>query len=87
MIDPEDVAALDATGIVLIGRAANEIVASLWKQALADEGIVALLKPIGAGPSFGTTALSEYDVYVREDQADAARAIVAELSDEPDSTG
>ena len=84
MIDPDDERAIDGTRIVLTGRAPNEVVADLWRQVLEDEGIVVLLKPIGAGSSFGTSALSEHLVYVREDQLELAREIIADLESDAD---
>ena len=72
--------------IVQIATAPNEIVADMWRQALEDEGIVVALKPGGAGFAFGSSALMEHFVLVREDQAERARSIIAEIesSDEED---
>lgn len=78
---------LDRTRVVAVGVAPNEIVADMWRQVLADEGIVAALKPGGAGASFASNALNEHVVLVREDQAERAREVIAELesSDAPES--
>ncbi len=73
---------IDESRVVPVGTAANEIVADLWRQVLEDEGIIVALKPTGAGPSFGTNALNPHVVLVRDDQAERARAIIAELEEE-----
>lgn len=85
MSEITDEQALDEAGIIEVGRAPNEVIADLWRQVLEDEGIVPLMRPVGAGPSFGSTAFSEYQVLVREDQAPRARAIIAELEEESDT--
>jgi hypothetical protein len=74
--------------VVEVAVAPNEITADMWRQVLEDEGIVVALKPGGAGFSFGSSALMEHFVLVREDQAERARSIIAELesSDEEDSS-
>jgi hypothetical protein len=79
---------LDGQRVVQIAIAPNEITADIWRQVLEDEGIVVALKPGGAGFSFGSTALMEHYVLVREDQAERARSIIAELesSDEDASS-
>ncbi len=70
--------------IVEIAVAPNEITADMWRQVLEDEGIIVALKPGGAGFSFGSSALMEHFVLVREDQADRARSIIDEL-ESPDN--
>jgi hypothetical protein len=65
--------------VVEIAVAPNEITADMWRQVLEDEGIIVALKPGGAGFAFGSSALMEHYVLVREDQAERARAIIAEL--------
>jgi hypothetical protein len=74
--------------VVEVAVAPNEITADMWRQVLEDEGIIVALKPGGAGFSFGSSALMEHYVLVREDQAERARAIIAELesSDDEDSS-
>lgn len=81
--DPQ---AIDASRIVQVGRAPNEVIADLWRQVLEDEGIVVLLKPAGAGPSLGSNALSEHLLFVREDQAESARDIIASLESGTDDS-
>ena len=73
---------LDGARVVPVATAPNEIVADMWRQVLEDEGIIVALKPTGAGSSFGTNALNQHIVLVREDQAELAREIIAELESE-----
>lgn len=74
----------DGQRVVEIAVAPNEITANMWRQVLEDEGIVVALKPGGVGFAFGSSALMEHFVLVREDQAELARAIIAELESEDD---
>ncbi len=74
-----DEAASDSGRVIEIAVAPNEITADIWRQVLEDEGIIVALKPGGAGFAFGSSALMEHFVLVREDQADLARSIIAEL--------
>ena len=48
--------ALDESHAVTIAVAPNEIVAQMWQEVLRDEGIIAALKPSGAGHSFASPA-------------------------------
>jgi|GEM_PF-607661 len=70
--------------VVEVAVAPNEITADIWRQVLEDEGIVVALKPGGVGFAFGSSALMEHFVLVREDQADLARSIIAELESSDD---
>jgi hypothetical protein len=76
---------LDDARVVPVGTAPNEVVADMWRQVLEDEGIIATLMPTGIGPSIGTSALSQHVLLVREDQAELAREIIADL--ESDDSG
>jgi len=74
---PEDVRS------VRIATAPNETIAVMWRDLLADEGIVAAIQPGGAGYSFGHNLLNEQYILVREDQAERAMQIIDEFeSDE-----
>lgn len=64
---------------VHIATAPNETVAEMWRQALRDEGIIALIRSGGAGYSFGHNLLNEQYVFVRKDQEDLAREIIDDL--------
>lgn len=76
----------DDVRVVAAAVAPNEIVAELWQQVLEDEGIIVALKPGGMGHSYVTNALNEHYILVREDQAERARAIIAELETEDESS-
>ena len=70
---------IDSGRVVEVAVAPNEITADIWRQVLEDEGIIVALKPGGAGFAFGSSALMEHFILVREDQAELARSIIAEL--------
>lgn len=70
---------LDDSRVVQVATAPNEAIAMMWKDVLEDDGIVVMLKPGGAGFALGYAALSEHFVYVRADQADQAREVLAEF--------
>lgn len=74
----------DADSIVSIWSAANQLEAEMLQQVLADEGIVAMIKPVGAGHSFASPALVEHAVLVRGDQARLAREVAAAFAAEED---
>lgn len=69
------------TGTTVVAYAPNEIVADMWRQVLLDEGIIAAVKPAGFGHAFGSIALAEHHIIVREDQAEAARSILADFDE------
>jgi hypothetical protein len=75
---------IDSSSIVLVGTAPNEIVADLWRQVLLDEGVIAMIKPIGLGFAYVSNSLNPHHIYVRTDQADLARDVIASLSEEKD---
>ncbi len=70
---------LDRAQVVPVAVASNEIVAALWREALAEEGIVALVKATGPGLAYFTNFANEHVLYVLEPLADRAREILAEL--------
>jgi hypothetical protein len=65
--------------IVHVATAPNETIAAMWRDVLRDEGIIVMIKGGGAGYTFGQNLLNEQYLMVREDQADAARAIIDEF--------
>lgn len=75
---------LDDSQSVAIAVAPNEVVAQMWQELLRSEGIIAALKPAGAGHSFATPALFEHYVLVLSDQADRARAIIDDFESADD---
>jgi hypothetical protein len=72
---------LDQTWTVHVATAPNEPIALMWRDVLAHEGIIALLKPGGAGYSYGHNALNEHYILVRDDQADLARQVLADFGE------
>jgi hypothetical protein len=70
---------IDRFRVVQVAVAPNEPIADLWRQILDDEGIVAVVKPAGAGFAFGSNALNQQIILVREDQAELARDILSEI--------
>ena len=78
--------AISDSAIEQVGTAPNEIVADLWRQVLLGEGVVALLKPTGLGHAWVSNSLNPHQVYVRSDQAELARDVIASLSDAVDDS-
>ncbi|HEX2282933.1 MAG TPA: DUF2007 domain-containing protein [Thermomicrobiales bacterium] len=68
--------------IVFLMTAPNEPMARFWEDVLVDVGIPVLVKPGGPGAGgWGSVATFEHDLYVRRDDLDRAREIVAEDGD------
>lgn len=76
---------LDDSLAVQVATAPNEAIGLMWKDVLEDEGIVVMLKPGGAGFALGNAALSEHFVFVRDDQADQAREVLADFLTEDET--
>ena len=73
----------DDQEIAFLLSAPNEPMARFWEQVLADAGIPALVRPGGPGAGgWGSVATFAHDLYVRRDDLEQARAIVAEDDDE-----
>lgn len=68
--------------VVHIATAPNEPIAMMWRDVLADEGIVAVVKGGGTGYGLGHNLLNEQYILVREDQAARAREILDELEED-----
>ena len=65
--------------VVFLMTAPNEPMARFWEQVLVDEGIPVLVRPGGPGAgAWGSVAIFEHDLFVREDELQRAREIVAE---------
>jgi hypothetical protein len=75
----------DPSRVVRVATAPNEALAGFWRSVLEDEGIVVAVKAGGAGFALGTNALNEHHILVRDDQAEQARAILAELEADADA--
>jgi len=66
--------------IVSVARVANEPLAQLWRQVLADEGIRGVVKPSGPGfGGWGSVANLEHELLVLESTLPRARRILHEL--------
>ena len=62
--------------------APNEPMARFWEDVLVDAGIPVLVKPGGPGAGgWGSVATFEHDLYVRREDLERAREIVAEDGD------
>lgn len=63
--------------IVLLDTVANEPLAQMWVDVLTDAGIQAFTRVGGPGiGAWGSSAMLEHDVYVRQSQLAVARQIV-----------
>ena len=59
--------------------APNEPIALLWEQMLVEAGIPALVRPGGPGAgAWASVATFEHEIYVRADDLDRARQILAD---------
>jgi hypothetical protein len=62
--------------------APNEPIALMWQDMLRDAGIPALVRPGGPGAgAWGSVATFEHELYVRDEDLERARQIVAEEDD------
>ena len=69
--------------VAYLMTAPNEPMARYWEDVLVDAGIPVLVRPGGPGAGgWGSVAMFAHDLYVRHEDLDRAREIVAE-----DSTG
>lgn len=70
--------------LAVIAVAPNEIVARLWQGALAEEGIRAMLRPLGPGyGAWASAATLEHEIAVLATDAARAREVLAALDEEP----
>ena len=66
--------------IVFLAKVANEPLAQLWRQVLADNGIRGVVKPSGPGfGGWGSAATLEHELLVLESTLPRARRILHEL--------
>ena len=69
----------DGQEIAFLLSAPNEPMARFWEQVLADEGIPVLVRPGGPGAGgWASVATFSHDLYVRQEDLERAREIVAE---------
>jgi hypothetical protein len=63
--------------------APNEPIARMWEEMLRDAGIPALVQPGGPGAgAWASVATFEHNLYVRQEDLDRAREIVADEADD-----
>lgn len=80
----------DDDPIVYLATVGNQPLAQMWAELLADEGVRAMLKPLGPGMgAWASTATFEHELYVLQSQLDQAKAIVRQLEadSEADANG
>lgn len=71
--------------LVSVATAPNEPIAYLWADALRDAGIRVLVRPLGPGlGAWASAATFEHDLAVLADEADRARALLADLMGDDD---
>ena len=69
--------------LAFLMTAQNEPMARYWEDVLVDAGIPVLVRPGGPGAGgWGSVATFAHDLYVRNDDLDRAREIVAADADE-----
>lgn len=66
--------------LVPVAVAAGEIEAALWRDALADAGIRAMVKNTGPGAGYFPSFSDQFVLYVLASAAERAREILAELA-------
>jgi len=69
--------------LVQVAVAPNEIVAALWQGALEEEeGIPVLVKVLGLGYAYWSPFVADRALFVRRQDAERAKEILASLSEE-----
>jgi hypothetical protein len=68
--------------LVQVAVAPNEIVAALWQGALEEEGIPVLIKVLGLGYAYWSPFVADRALFVRRQDAERAKEILASLSEE-----
>ena len=69
--------------IAFLMTAPNEPMARFWEDVLVDAGIPVLVRPCGPGAGgWGSVATFAHDLFVRNDDLDRAREIIAADTDE-----
>ncbi len=77
----------DDEPIVYLATVGNEPLARMWAEILADEGVRAMLKPLGPGMgAWASTATFEHELYVLQSQLSQAQAIVRQLEVDGDAS-
>lgn len=68
--------------LVQVAVAPNEIVAALWQGALEEEGMPVLVKVLGLGYAYWSPFVADRALFVRRQDAERAKEILASLSEE-----
>ncbi|MBX6343183.1 MAG: hypothetical protein IRY97_12040 [Thermomicrobiaceae bacterium] len=68
--------------IVPVAVASSEAIAELWRGALADEGITAMIKAVGPGAGFFSSVGLQFVLYTLASDEARAREILADLAAE-----
>jgi hypothetical protein len=69
--------------IAFLMTSPNEPMARFWEDVLVDAGIPVLVRPGGPGAGgWGSVATFAHDLFVRNDDLDRAREIIAADTDE-----
>jgi hypothetical protein len=69
--------------IAFLMTAPNEPMARFWEDVLVEAGIPVLVRPGGPGAGgWGSVATFAHDLFVRNDDLDRAREIIAADTDE-----
>mgnify|MGYP001025899758 FL=1 len=68
--------------LVPVAVAPNEIVAALWQGVLEEEGIPVLVKVLGLGYAYWSPFVADRALFVRRQDAERAKEILASLSEE-----
>lgn len=76
----------DESHVEVAATAPNEITARMWQELLKSQGIVAALKPAGAGYAFATSMPFEHQILVLAEHVQRARAIIADFEAEDDDS-
>lgn len=70
---------MDDVEIVHVGTAPNEAIAQMWASALRDEGVQVMIRSGGSGYALGHNLLNEQYIFVRQDDVELAREIIADM--------
>ena len=70
--------------LVHVATAPNAIVAGMWSDLLLEEGVIALVQPLGPGPgAWGSAATFEHALSVRTEDTERAEEILRGIAPDP----
>lgn len=74
--------------LVHVATAPNAIVAGMWSDLLLEEGVIALVQPLGPGPgAWGSAATFEHALSVRTEDTERAEEVLRGIAPDPISPG